>query len=83
MERDKSANQHEDNEKSKAAQRREDMQPDTPDMSKKQAGVTSAFSAATSANYSGEDISSTAKDSGNDTDKMRMGRQENEDESKL
>ena len=54
----------------------------TPDMSKKRDGVTSAFSAATSRNYSGEDIKSTASDSGNDGDKMRSGRQENEDESR-
>jgi hypothetical protein len=57
--------------------------PGTPDMSKKRDGVTSAFSAATSRSYSGEDIKSTASDSGNDTDKMRSGRQENKDESKL
>jgi hypothetical protein len=64
--------QHEENEKTTSEQKREDMQPDATDTTKKKDGITSSFSAATSTNT----------DSGNDMDKTRSGKQENEDESK-
>ncbi|RYD57075.1 MAG: hypothetical protein EOP56_09730 [Sphingobacteriales bacterium] len=44
-----------------------------PDTTKKKDGVTSAFSAATSASYSGQDIERTANIGEDDTDKVRFG----------